>query len=89
MALHGHAIILSVLCVALNFYGLRTTYIITWTLVFYVIPLFLNLLTSLHDCGFSWIGVLKIFQVVPFLYNSYLFYTFIVILTPMMGRFGQ
>ncbi|KAH8348935.1 hypothetical protein KR084_012583, partial [Drosophila pseudotakahashii] len=89
MTLHGHAIILSVFGVALTLYGLRTTYIITWTLVFYVIPLFFNLLTSLHDRGFSWIGFLKLIQVVPFLYNSYLFYTFIVILTPMMGRFGQ
>ncbi|XP_044251815.2 endoplasmic reticulum metallopeptidase 1-like [Drosophila takahashii] len=89
MTLHGHAIILAVIGVALTIYGLRTTYIITWTLVFYVIPLLLNLLTSLHDRGFFWIGILKVIQVVPFLYNSYLFYTFIVILTPMMGRFGQ
>uniref|UniRef100_A0A6P4EJ56 FXNA-like protease n=1 Tax=Drosophila rhopaloa TaxID=1041015 RepID=A0A6P4EJ56_DRORH len=89
MTLHGHAIILSVITVGLTYYGLRTTYIITWTLVFYAIPLTLNLLTSLHDRGFSWIGFLKIIQVVPFLYNSYLFYTFVVILTPMMGRFGQ
>nr|XP_017000980.2 endoplasmic reticulum metallopeptidase 1-like [Drosophila takahashii] len=89
MALHGHAIVLSILGIAINYYGLRSTYIITWTLVFYVIPLALNLLSTLQDRGYSWTGVLKIIQVVPFLYNSYLFYTFIVILTPMMGRFGQ
>jgi len=67
---------------------LRTTYVITWTLVFYVVPLAFNLLTTLHDRGFSWTAILKIVQVAPFLYNSYLFYCFIVILTPMMGRFG-
>ncbi|KAH8290310.1 hypothetical protein KR054_001806, partial [Drosophila jambulina] len=89
MVLHGHAVVLSVLCIALNNYGLRTTYIFTWTLIFYIIPLALNLLTTLHDRGYTWTGVLKIIQVAPFLYNSYLFYTFIVILTPMMGRFGQ
>ncbi|KAH8389309.1 hypothetical protein KR200_011888, partial [Drosophila serrata] len=89
MVLHGHAVVLSVLGIALNYYGLRTTYIITWTLIFYIIPLALNLLTTLHDRGYTWTGVLKVIQVAPFLYNSYLFYTFIVILTPMMGRFGQ
>ncbi|XP_017128845.1 endoplasmic reticulum metallopeptidase 1-like [Drosophila elegans] len=89
MALHGHAVVLSVLGIAINYYGLRTTYVITWTLVFYVIPMALNLVTTLQDRGFSWTGIVKIIQVCPFLYNSYLFYTFIVILTPMMGRFGQ
>ncbi|XP_017077370.1 endoplasmic reticulum metallopeptidase 1 [Drosophila eugracilis] len=88
LALHGHAAVLAILCIAVNYYGVRTTYVITWTLVFYVIPLAFNLLTTLHDRGFSWTAILKIVQVAPFLYNSYLFYCFIVILTPMMGRFG-
>ncbi|XP_017077538.1 endoplasmic reticulum metallopeptidase 1-like [Drosophila eugracilis] len=89
MALHGHAIVLSILGIAINYYGLRSTYVITWTLIFYVIPLAFNLVTTLQDRGFSWTGIVKVIQVCPFLYNSYLFYTFIVILTPMMGRFGQ
>ncbi|KAH8401775.1 hypothetical protein KR009_007797, partial [Drosophila setifemur] len=89
MALHAHAVILSVLCAGINYYGLRSTYIFTWTLIFYAIPLALNLLTTLQDRGWSWTGVLKIIQIAPFMYNSYLFYTLVVILTPMMGRFGQ
>ncbi|KAH8270871.1 hypothetical protein KR018_008083, partial [Drosophila ironensis] len=89
IALHGHAIILSLLTIGLNYYGLRSTYVFAWTLFFYIVPLALNLLTTLQDRGWSWTGVLKIIQVAPFLYNSYLFYTFIVVLTPMMGRFGQ
>ncbi|XP_016927391.3 endoplasmic reticulum metallopeptidase 1 [Drosophila suzukii] len=88
LTLHGHAAVLSILCIGINYYGLRTTYVITWTLVFYVVPLAFNLLTTLHDRGFSWTAILKIVQVAPFMYNSYLFYCFIVILTPMMGRFG-
>ncbi|KAH8401776.1 hypothetical protein KR009_007798, partial [Drosophila setifemur] len=88
LALHGHAIVLAILVIALTYYGIRTTYIITWTLIFYVIPLALNLLTTLHDRGFSWTGILKVIQVAPFLYNSYLCYTFIVIFIPMMGRYG-
>ncbi|XP_026841794.1 endoplasmic reticulum metallopeptidase 1 isoform X1 [Drosophila persimilis] len=88
LVLHGHATILAILGIGLTLYGLRTTYVVTWTLLFYVIPLAINLLTTLHDRGFAWTAVLKVVQVIPFLYNSYLFYTFIVVLTPMMGRFG-
>ncbi|XP_017024974.1 endoplasmic reticulum metallopeptidase 1 [Drosophila kikkawai] len=88
LGLHGHAVVLAVLGIGITVYGLRTAYLITWTLVFYIIPLVLNLLTTLHDRGYSWTGILKIIQVAPFLYNSYLIYCFIVILTPMMGRFG-
>ncbi|XP_022228995.2 endoplasmic reticulum metallopeptidase 1-like isoform X2 [Drosophila obscura] len=89
MVLHGHAIILAILALGLTYYGLRSAYVITWTLIFYVIPLTINLLTTLHDRGFSWTGVLKLVQIIPFLYNSYLFYTFLVILSAMMGRFGR
>ncbi|EDW72286.1 uncharacterized protein Dwil_GK20846 [Drosophila willistoni] len=88
LALHGYAVVLAVLAIALNYYGLRTTYVFTWTLIFYVIPLALNLLLTLQDRGYAWTALLKIAQVFPFLYNSYLFYTFITALTPMMGRYG-
>ncbi|KRJ99888.1 uncharacterized protein Dyak_GE12045, isoform B [Drosophila yakuba] len=89
LVLHGHATVLALLDIGLTVYGLRSAYVPTWTLIFYAIPLAINLLTTLHDRGFSWTGVLKIFQVVPFLYNSYLIYCFIVTLIPMMGRFGR
>ncbi|XP_017150804.1 endoplasmic reticulum metallopeptidase 1-like [Drosophila miranda] len=89
LALHGHAVVLAVLGVALTYYGLRSAYVITWTLIFYVIPLAINLLTTLHDRGYAWTTILKLFQIFPFLYNSYLFYTFVVVLTPMMGRYGM
>ncbi|XP_017077578.1 endoplasmic reticulum metallopeptidase 1-like [Drosophila eugracilis] len=89
LVLHGHAVVLAILGIGLTVYGLRSTYVVTWTLIFYVIPLAINLLTTLHDRGFSWTGMLKIFQVFPFLYNSYLIYCFVVTLIPMMGRFGR
>ncbi|XP_017025012.1 endoplasmic reticulum metallopeptidase 1-like [Drosophila kikkawai] len=89
LVLHGHAAVLAILGIGITVYGLRSAYIVTLTLVFYALPLAVNLLTTLHDRGFSWTGVLKIAQVVPFLYNSYLIYTFLVTLVPMMGRFGR
>ncbi|XP_017126541.2 endoplasmic reticulum metallopeptidase 1-like isoform X1 [Drosophila elegans] len=89
LVLHGHAVVLAILGIGLTLFGLRSAYVVTWTLIFYVVPLVINLLTTLHDRGFSWTGVLKIFQIIPFLYNSYLIYTFVVTLTSMMGRFGR
>ncbi|EDV35717.1 uncharacterized protein Dana_GF12334 [Drosophila ananassae] len=89
LVLHGHAAVLALLTFAMSFCGLRSTYVVTWTLIFYAIPLILNLLTTLHDRGFSWSGLHKIFQIIPFAYNSYLIFCFLVILTPMMGRFGR
>ncbi|KAH8254508.1 hypothetical protein KR032_010604, partial [Drosophila birchii] len=89
LVLHGHAAVLAILAIGITVYGLRSAYVVTWTLIFYIIPLAINLLTTLHDRGFSWTGVLKITQVVPFAYNSYLIYTFLVTLIPMMGRFGR
>ncbi|XP_022229014.2 endoplasmic reticulum metallopeptidase 1-like [Drosophila obscura] len=89
LALHGHAVVLAALGAALTAYGLRSAYVVTWTLLFYVIPLAINLLTTIHDRGYAWTTILKLFQIFPFLYNSYLFYTFVVVLTPMMGRFSM
>ncbi|XP_017053756.1 endoplasmic reticulum metallopeptidase 1 [Drosophila ficusphila] len=89
LVLNGSAVVLAIIGIGMNVYGLRSTYVVTWTLIFYVVPLAFNLLSTLHDRGFSWTGVLKVFQVVPFLYNSYLIYCFVVTLIPMMGRFGR
>lgn len=62
---------------------------VTWTLVFYVTPLILNLITSLHDRSLAWIGFLLIGQLVSFLYNTYLQYTLVKTMIAMMGRFGR
>ncbi|KRG04648.1 endoplasmic reticulum metallopeptidase 1 [Drosophila mojavensis] len=86
LALHAQAVILAILTIALTAYGLRTAYILVIPLIFYVLALALNLLTTLHDRGLAWTGLLKVSQIVPFLYSSYLFYFFIVVLTPMGGR---
>ncbi|KAH8297072.1 hypothetical protein KR044_004485, partial [Drosophila immigrans] len=89
LALHGQAVILSLLSIAVTYLGYRSAYIFTIPLIFYVIALVLNLMTILHDLGYAWTGLLKVSQVVPFLYSSYLFYTFIVVLRPMGGRSGS
>ncbi|XP_051860674.1 endoplasmic reticulum metallopeptidase 1-like isoform X2 [Drosophila albomicans] len=89
LALHSQAILLAVLAAVVTYLGYRTAYIFTIPLIFYVGSLALNLLTTLHDRGYSWSGLLKLSQVVPFLYSSYLMYVFIVALTPMGGRAGS
>ncbi|XP_034110822.1 endoplasmic reticulum metallopeptidase 1-like [Drosophila albomicans] len=89
LALHGQAIILAVLSIVVTYLGYRSAYIFVIPLVFYVVALALNLMTILHDLGYAWTGLLKVSQVVPFLYSSYLFYTFIVVMRPMAGRSGS
>lgn len=89
LALHAQATILTVLVIALTAYGLRSAYIPVIPLIFYILSLSINLLTTLHDRGYAWTGFLKLGQVIPFLYSSYLIYLLIVVLTPMGGRAGS
>ncbi|EDW09410.2 endoplasmic reticulum metallopeptidase 1 [Drosophila mojavensis] len=89
LALHSQAVILALLVLAATVYGLRTSYIFVIPLASYMISLAINLLTTLHDRGYAWTGVLKLSQVIPFLYSSYVIYTFVVVLTPMGARAGS
>ncbi|XP_051861681.1 uncharacterized protein LOC117566483 [Drosophila albomicans] len=43
----------------------------------------------MHDKGYSWVALLKISQIIPALYSSYIAYLFIVVLTPMGARAGS
>lgn len=89
MALHSQAVILAIIAITLTVLGIRSSYMFVIPLIFYCIALALNLITILHDFGYTWTGFLKISQIIPFLYSSYLFYCFIVVLTPMGGRSGS
>ncbi|KAH8372470.1 hypothetical protein KR093_011686, partial [Drosophila rubida] len=89
LALHSQAILLAVIAAAVTYLGYRSAYIFVIPLLFYVASLVINLLTTLHDRGYAWSGLLKASQVAPFLYSSYLIYTFIIVLTPMGGRSGS
>ncbi|KAM8714032.1 hypothetical protein ACLKA7_014225 [Drosophila subpalustris] len=89
LALHSQAVILALLAIAATVFGLRSSYIFVIPLLFYVVSLALNLMTILHDLGFAWTGLLKVSQIIPFLYSSYLVNVFIVVLTPMGGRAGS
>ncbi|EDW48592.1 GM21956 [Drosophila sechellia] len=56
-----------------------------------IILIYISLLRIAEKSSVSSEQILSTFILVlvaPFMYNSYLFYCFIVILTPMMGRFG-
>ncbi|XP_041675681.1 endoplasmic reticulum metallopeptidase 1-like [Drosophila eugracilis] len=89
MILHAHAFILALLVITLTSYGLRSTYVVTWTLLLYVIALAINMITGLHNAGISWAAPVVIFQVFSFLYNTYLLYTLLQTMLAMMGRFGR
>ncbi|XP_034480031.1 endoplasmic reticulum metallopeptidase 1-like isoform X2 [Drosophila innubila] len=89
LALHSWAILLSFLALGITAYGIRSVYILTFSIVFYTISLVINLLTTFHDRGYSWAGSVMSFQVIPYLYISYVIYIFIVAMTPINGRSGS
>lgn len=69
--------------------GIRSVYIFVFPLTFYTFALILNLLTTLHDRGYSWAGMIMTFQLMPYLYSCYIIYTFVAVMTPMTGRSGS
>ncbi|KAH8371342.1 hypothetical protein KR093_007018, partial [Drosophila rubida] len=89
LALHGQAVILSLMAISFTALGIRSSYILVIPLIFYAASLALNLLTPMHDKGYAWIALLKISQIIPALYSSYISYIFIVALTPMGARAGS
>ncbi|KAH8297078.1 hypothetical protein KR044_004559, partial [Drosophila immigrans] len=89
LTLHSQAVILAMLCIAVQASGFRSAYIFFIPIIFYAVSLTLNLLSTLHDRGYAWSGLVKASQIVPFLYSSYIIYLFIVVLTPMGGRSGS
>ncbi|XP_030081372.1 endoplasmic reticulum metallopeptidase 1-like [Drosophila hydei] len=89
LALHGQGVILAFLVTCLTVFGVRSTYILLIPLIFYVLSLAFNLLTTLHDRGYAWTGLLKASQIIPFLHSSYIIYVLIVILTPICARSGS
>ncbi|XP_034102180.1 endoplasmic reticulum metallopeptidase 1-like [Drosophila albomicans] len=89
LGLHSWATILAVILVGITAYGIRSGYVITFSLVFYAVSLAINLFTTLHDRGYKWVGIVITFQAIPYLYLSYLIYAFIVAMTPMNGRSGS
>ncbi|XP_017835549.1 endoplasmic reticulum metallopeptidase 1-like [Drosophila busckii] len=87
LSLHAQAIIVALLMGGLTYLRFRSAYALMIPLLFYILALAFNLLTTLHDRGYAWSGVLKFIQIIPFLYSSYLIYTFVAVLLPMQGRF--
>ncbi|XP_060658303.1 endoplasmic reticulum metallopeptidase 1-like [Drosophila nasuta] len=89
MSLHAHCIVLSIIAIILTAISLRTPYLCMISTFFYSAALLINLLSSLHDRGYFWVLIMQIFQLMPFFYFCSLFYTFLVIFIPMMGRNGS
>ncbi|XP_016981331.1 endoplasmic reticulum metallopeptidase 1 [Drosophila rhopaloa] len=85
---HANCVLLAILCLATTALKYRSAYLFLISLIFYVAALIINLLTRLHCRGYLWSLVLIVFQILPFIYHAYLFHMFILILIPMVGRFG-
>ncbi|XP_053965331.1 endoplasmic reticulum metallopeptidase 1-like isoform X1 [Anastrepha ludens] len=88
MVNHAHTLILSILCLALTFLGIRSSYFLMISVLFYASSLLINLLTTLNRQAYYWSIFVILSQILPFLYFAYLFNALLVALIPMMGRFG-
>ncbi|XP_022227757.2 endoplasmic reticulum metallopeptidase 1 [Drosophila obscura] len=86
ISLHAHCVILALLAIALTAIGLRIPYLCMISMFFYAAALLINLLGCLHERGYYWVLTVQILQLMPFVYFCYLFYTFLVVFFPMMGR---
>ncbi|KAH8384739.1 hypothetical protein KR093_007129, partial [Drosophila rubida] len=89
LGLHSWAIVLSVIDVLLTARGIRSAYIFTIPILFYALAMILNMVTTFHDRGYSWAGLVMAGQVIPFLYSSSLFYLVLSVMIPMNGRSGS
>ncbi|XP_060658461.1 endoplasmic reticulum metallopeptidase 1-like [Drosophila nasuta] len=89
LGLHSWAIVLSVLDIVLTMWGIRSAYIFTIPIVFYAGAMIANMVTTFHDRGYSWAGLVMAGQAMPFLYSSSLFYLVISVMIPMNGRSGS
>nr|NP_725142.3 uncharacterized protein Dmel_CG30049 [Drosophila melanogaster]AAM68673.3 uncharacterized protein Dmel_CG30049 [Drosophila melanogaster] len=86
VGLHAHCVVLSILTIALTAIGLRIPYMCMISLFLYILSLLINLLTTLHDRGYYWVLTVQISQLFQYVYFCYLFYIFLVIFFPAMGR---
>ncbi|KAH8253057.1 hypothetical protein KR032_003400, partial [Drosophila birchii] len=89
MSLHAHCVLLAIIDISLTSASLRTPYLCMMSLLFYSAALLINLLSTLHDRGYFWVLMMQVLQLMPFLYISYLFFTFLLVFFPMLGRFGH
>ncbi|XP_030383248.1 endoplasmic reticulum metallopeptidase 1-like [Scaptodrosophila lebanonensis] len=89
MSLHAHCVIMALIAIILSAISLRTPYLCMISMIFYCLALLINLLSSLHDREYYWALIIQICHLMPFLYFCYLFYTFLCVFIPMMGRNGS
>ncbi|XP_062134527.1 endoplasmic reticulum metallopeptidase 1-like [Drosophila sulfurigaster albostrigata] len=88
MAGHAHCVLLALLCIIITAVSIRSAYLCMISLLFYVGALIINLVSKLHDRGYYWSILMAVCQAMPFLYFSYLFHSFLVIVIPMTARKG-
>ncbi|EDV35716.2 uncharacterized protein Dana_GF12335 [Drosophila ananassae] len=83
----NQALILAILAIYFTCAGYRSTYVIIWTLILFDLQLIINLI--IPDVQYSWSGALLLFHSFSFFYVTYLQYTLLKVVTPMMGLLGR
>ncbi|KAJ6642253.1 Endoplasmic reticulum metallopeptidase 1, partial [Pseudolycoriella hygida] len=85
---HAQCLILVLITIALTALGVRSTFIIVLTLIFYTLTTYVNYFTKLQLRDSLWIIVTAVGQVIPFMFYSY--YTLVIfdLFIPIQGRSG-
>lgn len=89
MVLHSQCILLTLLTCVGTWFGIRSSFILMLAVLFYFIPLMLNLLSCLFKRGYQWAVLLVACQIPAFAIITYMSTIFFMALIPMMGRFGS
>ncbi|XP_067630291.1 endoplasmic reticulum metallopeptidase 1 [Eurosta solidaginis] len=88
LIMHAHCLILTVVCIFMISFNIRSAFALMICIGFYVLSVILNMITCFHKTTFLWLIPHIVCQLMPFLFYSYLCYAFYITFVPMQGRDG-
>ncbi|XP_055918140.1 endoplasmic reticulum metallopeptidase 1-like isoform X2 [Eupeodes corollae] len=89
MVMHSQCILLTILTCVGTYFGIRSSYLLMIAVLFYFIPLVVNMVSCLFQRGYQWALLVFACQIPAFMCITYMSCIFFMSLIPMMGRFGS
>ncbi|ALC42480.1 CG11961 [Drosophila busckii] len=89
LLLHCHCLFLALLTLVLTICGIRSTFVLMISCLFYTVALIFNLATKLYSRNVAWVIPVIVCMVPPFLFYTYFTHGFFCAFIPMFGRFGN
>ncbi|EDV35721.2 uncharacterized protein Dana_GF12331 [Drosophila ananassae] len=86
--MHAHCILLVLLCLTLTGLNIRSSYFFMIGIFFYTLSVLVQIVLKLSVKKSYFVTVHLLFQILPFLFYTYICYAIFVIFVPMEGRDG-